>query len=121
MELLNISGRDYGGYVLTKTGLKYTLEERGSVEIITAAGGIYHRYAARKRRLTVSLDMVPEDVLDTLEADMAADSFPVLYRAGGREQSGAFTLDTSGVSSSAAVITGGVLYFTGVTFHLREV
>ena len=121
MELLNISGRDYGGYVLAKTGLKYTLEERGSVEIITAAGGIYHRYAARKRKITVYLDMVPEDMLDVLESDMAADSFTVRYREGGRDQAGIFNLDPSGVSSSAAVIMGGVLYFTGITFILREV
>lgn len=121
MELLTIAGRDYGDLLLSGKGLKQRLEERGAVVIETADGGLFHRYAARKRRLTVSLHMISEAELGTLEESMAADVFPVLYRMGGSDQGGMFTLDPSGVNASASMISGGVLYFTGVSFTLREV
>ena len=121
MELLNIADRDYGDYLLSKVGLKQTFEERGAVEIVTASGGLYHCCTARKRKLTVCLDMVPEDVLDILEKSMAKESFPVIYRRGGSDSGGMFTLSSAGISASAALILGGVFYFSNVVFDLREV
>ena len=121
MEILNIAGHDYGDRLLVGKGLKQSLEERGRVLIETADGGLFHRYTARKRKLTVSLHLIPETELGELEDAMAADAFSVIYRTGGTDQGGMFTLDPSGVNASASLISGGILYFTGVTFTLREV
>ncbi len=121
MELLNIAGCDYGDYILANKGLRQSLEERGRVVIETADGGLFHRYAARKRKLTVSLHMISEEKLGELETAMAADFFPVIYREGGSDQGGMFTLDPSGVNANASLISGGILYFSGVSFTLREV